>query len=116
VLGTDIVKIERIKAAIGNEKFLTKVFCESEIKRYMETGGKAETLAGFFAAKEAVSKALGTGFRGFGLTDIEIIHDASGAPAVIMHNGAKEKAAGGEISVSISHDGGYATAVAILLK
>ncbi len=114
MIGVDIVKIERIAAASKKENFLNGVFTEKEIKRYKDTGCKPETLAGFFAAKEAVSKALGTGFRGFAPKDIEVYNELSGAPKVNLFNGAKTALADKEVSISISHDGEYAVAAAII--
>ena len=77
----------------------------------------SETAAGLFAAKEAVSKALGTGFRGFGFQDIEVIPDAMGRPVCGLTGGAlaRLRAMGGlRVWVSISHSGGFAMAVAVV--
>jgi holo-[acyl-carrier protein] synthase len=74
-------------------------------------------LAGRWAAKEAVAKALGTGWSGIGYTDIEIRREPSGAPEVILHNNAAAiLAAWGNTNwqISLSHDGNYAIATAIL--
>lgn len=80
-VGTDIVKIHRIAKAIQRTpNFIISGFTDNEINYFTQRKNKAETVAGVFAGKEAISKALGTGFRGFGLKDIEIIHDENGKP------------------------------------
>ena len=83
-----------------------------------ESGGLgAQTAAGYFAAKEAVSKALGTGFRGFGLTDISVEPDELGRPVARLSGGAlkrMEALGGRRMHLSIAHEKGFATAVAIL--
>ncbi|MFA6941693.1 MAG: holo-ACP synthase, partial [Clostridiaceae bacterium] len=78
---------------------------------------KANSLAGKFSAKEAVSKALGTGIRGFSFKDIEILKDNPGKPYVILKNNAEKLASSFgnySISISISHSRENAVAVAIL--
>lgn len=107
-IGTDIVEICRIKNAINdNERFIMRFFTESEQEMFRSRGNKAEIIAGNFAAKEAVSKSLGTGIRGFGLKDIEILRDEIGKPYVILYNACKdiaEQLSISKIHVSISHD------------
>lgn len=84
-IGVDIVKVERIKKSIGRtESFLKKVFTEKEIDYFKKKNNNYETIAGYFAAKEAMSKALGTGIRGFRLTDIEICNDSLGKPEIYL--------------------------------
>jgi phosphopantetheine--protein transferase-like protein len=78
--------------------------------------GNTEALAGVFAAKEAVSKALGTGIGKVHWQDIEIIHAQTGEPELRLHGVANEVAAARHLSewaVSITHDGGIAMAVAV---
>lgn len=116
-IGNDIIEIGRIQKAIErNANFIHKHFTLKE-QAYFQTRNHApETIAGNFAAKEAVSKALGTGFRGFGPSDIEVIRNEAGAPIVCLYAGAKELAKAKGIStiwVSISHCKAYATAYAI---
>jgi len=118
--GTDIVEISRIKEAIEKhgDIFLKKVFTSSEIS-YCETGEatRYQHFAGRFAAKEAVSKCLGTGFLGeFELKDIEIKNNEFGKPEVILYNKAmdvfKEKGYT-EITISISHSKEYAISMVV---
>lgn len=113
MIGTDIIEISRIEKALTNPLFLTRVFTENELRYYADKGGRAETLAGMFCAKEAVAKALKTGFTGFDLQDIEILHDGACCPYAVLHKGAArltDKAP----CISISHCREYAVAVCIL--
>jgi len=113
-VGTDVCSIARIEKALENPRFLERWFTEAE--RDYISARSAASAAGIFAAKEAVSKALGTGFSGFGPDKIEILHDAGGKPLCRLHAGAKDRAeaiGAGEVMVSISHDGGVAVAFAL---
>ena len=75
-IGTDIIEINRVNNVMQrSENFLKRNFSLDEIKYFEDRKFKIETIAGAFSAKEAVSKAIGTGFRGFSLIDIEIIRD-----------------------------------------
>ena len=109
-IGTDLIEIERIKKACEKEAFLVRVYTEEERR---QAGGKVSRLAGDFAVKEAVSKVFGTGFRGFGLLDIEVLRDEFGKPWVRLHGGAKKLADGLKITrihVSITNTGSLASA------
>ena len=82
-IGTDIIEINRIeKVIMRTSSFLEKSFTYNEIEYFKLNGFKGNVIAGNFAAKEAISKALGTGFRGFGLKDIEVLRDELGKPVV----------------------------------
>lgn len=116
-LGNDIVEIERIQKAIErNPRFRDRVFTEREIEAVKDKKDPYPSFAGRFAAKEAVSKAFGTGVRGFKLTDIEILPDELGKPQVYLSGGLKKEYEGYRVEISISHSREYATAVAILLQ
>lgn len=115
-IGVDIIEIERIDKAIKrNNKFLSKLFTDKEVEIFKSKNYKAETIAGKFAAKEAVAKALGTGFRGFSMIDIEILNDKLGKPIV---NIKKEKISSlynsCNIHISISHSRGNAIAYVVI--
>lgn len=114
MLGTDIIEIERVSESAKSGAFISGVFTDCERAYYEAHGGRAETLAGMFCAKEAVAKALGRGFNGFRPNDIEIYHDDLGAPHVRLLGSAKKLFPDAEIEVSISHCFSYATATAIL--
>ncbi|MBX4258691.1 holo-ACP synthase [Clostridium estertheticum] len=117
-VGTDIVEIRRIKHAMeSNNKFLEKIFTSSELEYLKSRNLRAEYVAGRFAAKEAVAKALGTGFRGFDFKDIEVDRTTLGKPVVILKGKAKliaKKEGLYNIHLSISHGEESAIAYAIL--
>ena len=98
--GTDIVKISRLEKALETPGFYEKVFGENERAEFEKRGARLESLAAAFAAKEAFGKALGTGIRGFSLCEAEVMHKVSDK----IH---------AEFSLSLSHDGDYATAFVI---
>lgn len=113
-LGIDIIKIERIAAALRRfgDRFANRVLTESE-QRYVRN--RPQNFAGRWAAKEAVSKVLGLGVRGVGWRDIEILRLPTGAPSVRLHGRAARRAEQlgmGRVAVSISHEGDYAVAIA----
>ena len=117
-LGIDIIKVERIAAALRKfgDRFPKRVLTESE-QRYVRN--RPENFAGRWAAKEAVSKVLGLGVRGVGWTEIEIVRLPTGAPTVRLHRRAKRRAEQlgmGRIAVSISHEGDYAVAIAFGIR
>ena len=116
--GVDIVSIDRIEKALGRsgDAFFSRVCSEEEIAIAPKlTTRRIEFLAGRFAAKEAVSKALGTGIGGKGvsMTDIKILKKENGAPRAELSGSALEVfeyEGGKNISLSISHDNGAAIA------
>ena len=95
-VGTDLCRIERIARAMENPRFTERIFTPAERARLdnLCAERRAERAAGMFAAKEAVAKALGTGFTGFGFSDIEILADEKGRPLAQLHDGAAELAKG----------------------
>ncbi len=96
------------------QRFLDRVFTPGEIA-YCR--GRPHNLAARFAAKEAVMKALGTGVRGVGWKDIEVVRQDSGAPAILLHKRAKSRAQRlglEEITVSMSHSRDYAVAFVLV--
>jgi holo-[acyl-carrier protein] synthase len=115
-IGTDIIEILRIEEAIINNKnFLNKLFTEKEIQMFERRKMKSEVIAGNFSAKEAISKTLGTGVRGFSFKEIEILRDELGKPIVYLSENI-EKIIGKsyKINLSISHNNTSAIAFAIL--
>jgi holo-[acyl-carrier protein] synthase len=89
--GVDIIEIPRIAAAIDRwgQPILDRVWTPAE-QRYCR--GRLPELAARFAAKEAVSKTLGTGIRGIRWREIEILSDRRGKPLIFLHGGAQERA------------------------
>ncbi len=113
-LGIDIIKVERIQAALARfgERFSRRVLTDRE-RRYVRD--RPETFAGRWAAKEAVSKVLGLGVRGIGWKDIEVERLPTGQPAVSLHGRAAQRAEQlgmGRIALSITHESDYAVAIA----
>jgi len=115
--GIDIVKIDRFADKTNNTRFMARVFTMRE-REYLASKG-LQSMAGLFAAKEAVVKALGCGFAGFFPCDIEILHNPSGKPYVKLHGEAKHKIKKKRgrrflISISISHTDTDAIAMAVV--
>ena len=117
-IGNDIIEIERIEKAISKEGFKNKIYTQRELENIKKRGNRAETYAGVFSAKEAISKAIGTGVREFSLTDLEILNDDLGKPYVVVSEKLdkilKTKKEDYQIEISISHSRKYATAMAII--
>src|SRR5437588_2543048 len=118
-IGTDIVECVRIGRMIEQhgEVFLTRVYTEREILYCQARKHATEHFAGRWAAKEAILKCLGTGWRrGLCWTDMDIRNDTGGRPHVLLGGGARDQAESLGVSavlVSISHCRAYATAYAI---
>ncbi len=121
-IGTDIVECLRIGRMIEEhgELFLNRVFTEREIRYCQGRKNATEHFAGRWAAKEAILKCLGTGWRhGIAWTDMEIRNDFGGKPQVLMCGATKDQAQSmriSEILVTISHCRAYATAYALALR
>lgn len=116
-IGTDIIEINRVEKAINRtNNFLEKAFTEKEINYFKTRNFNVNTIAGNFAAKEAISKAFGSGFRGFGLRDIEILRDGFGKPVVNLTKNIYDiiERKDFNIYVSISHSRDNAIAYAIM--
>ena len=121
--GIDAVYISRVEKLIVKDGFIKRTYTEAEQEYAASVTSdrrRAEIYAGRFAAKEAASKALGTGIltEGIALTDFEIVTGESGAPEIVFHGKAQEKADAlgvASASVSITHEKDYAAAVCVLL-
>ena len=121
-IGIDLCQIDRMARAIETPRFLERVYTPAERARIESAGGvrRGEIAAGLFACKEAVAKALGTGFNGFFADAIEIIPDDRGRPVCTLTGGAlaraKELAGDGGFRVwlTITHESGIAAAQAII--
>lgn len=115
-VGTDIIQVERVRQTLTRhpEHFPERHFTESERAYCDAYNDPSERYAGRFAAKEAVSKALGTGFgEHLEFHDIDIQNDAHGKPFVVLSEKAKRHFGEVQFHLSISHCKEYATAVAI---
>ena len=117
-LGIDIIKVERIASVLQRfgERFQRRILTDDE---YRYVRARPETLAGRWAAKEAVSKVLGLGVRGVGWREIEIVRLPTGQPTVRLHDRALRRAEQlgmSRIAVSISHERDYAVAIAFGIR
>ncbi|MBZ2176020.1 NAD(P)H-hydrate dehydratase [Schnuerera sp. xch1] len=115
VNGVDIIKVSRIENLLNKERdrFLNKIFTQDEIEYIKIKDYNSQTVSGLFAAKEAISKLLGTGVGKVNWKHMEILHDKKGKPLVKLHNkGYKiSKALNIEnIKLSITHENEYALA------
>ena len=119
-VGTDIVEVTRIEAAIarGQMDFLKRVFTENELIKINLAEPDYERASGFWAAKESIVKAIGLGFRqGILFQDAEITHDEYGCPSFILTGKLKailEAKQISQIALSISHCRTHAIAVTII--
>jgi holo-[acyl-carrier protein] synthase len=120
-LGVDIVETARISKTLDQfgDKFLHRVYLPGEITYSQSHRFPALPLAARFAAKEAISKAFGTGIGGpIGWRDMEITKELSGEPKVVLHGGAAalaEKMGVQRVLLSLSHTEHYAAASAVLV-
>lgn len=113
-IGNDIIEISRIKKACEKSGFLSKCYTEKEVECF---GTYPQSLAGNFAAKEAVVKAMGIGFRGFYANSLEIMRDELGKPYVVFYGEAYkiyEKMGKPQVFVTISHSTEYAMATCVI--
>ena len=113
--GVDIIEIERIQGVLQRwgQRFLNRIYTDGEISYCRE---RPQNLAVRFAAKEATMKALGTGIRGVGWKDIEVVRGRGGAPSIQLHGRASlraEKIGVTELSLSLSHSRNYAVAFVV---
>ena len=118
-IGVDLCRIDRIEKAIQKDHFNRRVYTEQEIAYFSGKGRQAaQSAAAMYAAKEAVSKALGTGFSGGVMPEqIEIVHSENGAPEVILHGAAEaalKQVCGGGIHLSLSHEDNMAAAFVVI--
>lgn len=119
-IGVDIVEIDRIQAAVDNrkERFLTRIFTSDERAYCYEKPRPCRHLAARFAAKEAVSKALGTGISNMRWTDIEVCRDSRGRAYIKLYGGAADRAAEKgivDVAISISFNRNNAVASAVAM-
>jgi len=113
-LGTDIIEVNRIRNCLRRRpRFADRILTPFERGICLSGGDAPQRIAGRFAAKEAVAKALGTSL---GWHDVEILADSAGRPEVRLLNGAAATAAGRRVMVSISHCRSYAVAHAVAVS
>src|SRR5207248_10696465 len=118
--GVDLVECARIQRSIDRfgDRFLQRVFTDGEIEYSMSMKFQARHLAARFAAKEAASKAFGTGIgKAMGWRDIDVHKKASGEPFVVLQGGAQafaDETGVRAVRISLSHTHHHAVAVIVL--
>ena len=117
-IGVDMIEVERVRKVFEHhgERFLRRVYTEDEIR---QCRGKAARLAGRFAAKEAISKALGTGIHGVSWREMEVVQLRSGRPTVRLYGIAKLRALQLGLSafdVSIADLAQFSIAIAVAVQ
>ncbi|MEE9448467.1 MAG: holo-ACP synthase [Ignavibacteriaceae bacterium] len=119
-IGIDIIEIERIKDSIEKygDRFLDKIYTANEIKYSLNKFNKYQHLAARFAAKEAVYKAVASGWKeGISWLDIEVFNDPSGIPEIKPSGKLKTfLSTDKQLKISMSHSDNYVTCVAIIYK
>lgn len=111
--GVDITEVRRLKQAVGKwgEDFLNRIFTKEELKNAKTRGSLYQHLAGRFAAKEAVFKAVGD--KNLTWKDVQILNDKEGKPLCVLLNGKGKSL---NVHISISHVKTYAVANAIVTQ
>ncbi len=118
--GLDLVEVARIAelSCKHGERFLRRVYTDGEIEYSMSKAARYQHLAGRFAAKEAVFKALGTGWgQGVGWKSVEVVAAEGGRPEVVLRGAASERLVamgGSKVHLSITHTEGLAAASAVV--
>ena len=118
-VGIDLVETQRIKLAMDRygERFTARVFTPWEIEYCLSKINPALSFAGRFAVKEAVFKAIGTGFaEGVKWTSVEVVNDRRGQPQVRLGRGIRNHIGNKKIIISLSHTSEYAVASAMLVS
>jgi holo-[acyl-carrier protein] synthase len=116
-IGVDIIEIARIRKSIEElgESFLTKVFTEGEIAYCSAKQNRYQHYAARFAAKEAMSKALSTGWAGeFRWKDVEVTNDPSGQPRITLHHRLRDLCPRAGVLLSISHSETHVVAMVLV--
>jgi holo-[acyl-carrier protein] synthase len=119
-VGTDILRVGRIDEVLSRlgGRFVRRILTQQEQAEFHASGQPGRLLAKRFAAKEAIAKSLGTGIgRGVSWQDIQIEHDANGAPRVLLLGGAKRAAlerGGSRVELSLADEREYVVAFAVL--
>lgn len=121
-IGLDLVKVDRVRALAERwqDRFLSRLYTEAERQACLKKAAPYASLAARFAAKEAVLKALGTGWsEGISWRDIQVLNDRTGRPQATVTGRVRtlmRRAGVTGIHLSLSHDADYAVAQAVLVK
>lgn len=111
--GIDLVEISRIEKSMENPKFIEKLLGKEEFEELNRRKMPVQSVAGAFAAKEAFSKSLGSGIKGFDWNEVEVLHDESGCPYFKLTGNALSIASEKKLNfaLSITHTAQYAAAM-----
>lgn len=116
-IGSDLCDISRIEAQLKkNDAFLNRCYTQNE-REYLNKKNSAQSAAAMFAAKEAVLKAFGMGLGDIPLKDIEVNHEKTGQPKIVLHDKAElifKNHHAKNIFVSLSHESGMALAFVVI--
>ena len=120
-IGVDIISNKRIKALVNDKNFVKRTFGKNELKTSKKISNKTNYFAKRFAAKEALAKSIGTGFRNnLNFKDIEILNDSLGKPYINLNNKTKKilsktlKVKNFDLFLSISDEKKYSIAFTII--
>lgn len=119
-VGIDSIEISRIEKSVSNPRFVKRVFGENELAELRERSMPIQSMAACFCAKEAFGKALGTGVRGFKLSEVELLHEKNGRPYIKLKGSAKAIANSicdkidNSIKVSVTHTNELASVIVII--
>ena len=112
-IGVDIENISRIEKSISSPRFIERVFSKKEIELFKKRKFSPKTITANFCAKEAFSKALGTGIRGFKLCEVSVLRDELGKPYFEFDGSAAKLAENIHFQVSLSHTADTAIAYVV---
>jgi holo-[acyl-carrier protein] synthase len=116
-IGVDIIEIDRVRRSIERlgDRFLDKVYTSREILYCNGKAHRFQHYAARFAAKEALSKALSTGWAGeFRWKDVEIMNEPSGQPRFSLHGTLRERLGGASIMLTMSHSDSHVVAMVLI--
>ena len=111
----DLLEVRRMKKSLSNPRFIRRVFSKQEQELFSLRGMNAQTAAANFCAKEAFSKALGTGIKGFALTEVSLLRNRLGKPYFVFSGAALRLVEEKRLcfSVSVTHTREYAAAFVV---
>ena len=117
-VGLDTIEIARIEKSMKNKNFLKFIFGKEEYDFFYRKGFPIQSIAANFCCKEAFSKSISTGFRNFGLRNVQVLRDKLGKPFFIFSGNALKIVEDNKykFSLSITHTKNYAAAVVICFK
>jgi len=116
-IGVDVVDVERMKSILAEQgkTFIDRVFTETEVAYCEAKQNPEQHFAARFAAKEAVSKAMQTGWSGiFRWKDVEVVNEPSGAPKILLYNAVARSLEKSTVHLSLSHTENTVVAFAVI--